>query len=334
LICAPLNSYYKLGSMNPESISNDPQLDASGKLIHLLGLKGLPKTELEHILDVANDLLDSKGNLKKSKALDDMSVANLFFEPSTRTRNTFEIAAKRTSANTINVDLANSATKKNETLMDTMHTLKAMQIDMFVIRHKESGLPHRIASNIDGVAIINAGDGTNAHPTQALLDMLTIRQHKGSFDNLSVAIIGDIRHSRVAHSDIQALSTLGVKDIRLVAPENLQFNGDAPKGVSYFDNLHEGIDGVDVMMTLRLQKERMMSADIPNEQVYFETFGLTDKKLKLAKPDAIVMHPGPVNRGIELDSGVADGPQSVILQQVTNGIAVRMAVMIVLAGKA
>ena len=318
--------------MNPESISNDPQLDASGKLIHLLGLKGLPKSELEHILDVASDLLDSKGNLKKSKALDDMSVANLFFEPSTRTRNTFEIAAKRTSANTINVDLANSATKKNETLMDTMQTLKAMQIDMFVIRHKESGLPHRIASSIDGVAIINAGDGINAHPTQALLDMLTILQHKDSFEDLSVAIIGDIRHSRVAHSDIQALSTLGVKDIRLVAPENLQYKGGLTAGISPLESLEQGIDGVDVVMTLRLQKERMMVADIPNEQAYFDTYGITEEKLKLAKPDAIVMHPGPVNRGIELDSAVADGAQSVILKQVTNGIAVRMAVMEVLAG--
>ena len=334
MICALLNSYYKLGSMNPDSISNDAQLDASGKLIHLLGLKGLPKTELEHILDVADGLLDSQGNLKKSKALDDMSVANLFFEPSTRTRNTFEIAAKRTSANTINVDLANSATKKNETLMDTMQTLKAMQIDMFVIRHKESGLPQRIASNIEGVSIINAGDGTNAHPTQALLDMLTIRQHKGSFEDLSVAIIGDIRHSRVAHSDIQALSTLGVKDIRLVAPQYLQYNGIVTEGISRLDNLQEGIDDVDVVMTLRLQKERMVAADIPNEQSYFETFGLTSEKLQLAKPNAIVMHPGPVNRGIELDSDVADGPQSVILQQVTNGIAIRMAVMVVLAGKA
>ena len=334
MICALLNSYYKLGSMNPDSISNDAQLDASGKLIHLLGLKGLPKTELEHILDVADGLLDSQGNLKKSKALDDMSVANLFFEPSTRTRNTFEIAAKRTSANTINVDLANSATKKNETLMDTMQTLKAMQIDMFVIRHKESGLPQRIASNIEGVSIINAGDGINAHPTQALLDMMTIRQHKGSFEDLSVAIIGDIRHSRVAHSDIQALSTLGVKDIRLVAPQYLQYNGTVTEGVSRLDNLQEGIDDVDVVMTLRLQKERMVAADIPNEQSYFETFGLTSEKLQLAKPNAIVMHPGPVNRGIELDSDVADGPQSVILQQVTNGIAIRMAVMVVLAGKA
>ena len=205
--------------MKPHAISNDAQLSSTGRLIHLLGLDGLPKNQIEKILNVAGDLLDQKFKLQKSKILRDMSVANLFFEPSTRTRNTFEIAAKRTSAKTINVDLANSATKKNETLMDTMHTLKAMQIDMFVIRHQQNGLPHRVAENLEGVSIINAGDGINAHPTQALLDMLTIRQHKKSFDNLSVAIIGDIRHSRVARSDIQAMKTLGTTDIRLIAPE-------------------------------------------------------------------------------------------------------------------
>ena len=182
--------------MKPDTISNDCQLNSSGKLIHLLGLKDLPKKHLENILDKADGLLGDKGNLKKSKTLKNMSVANLFFEPSTRTRNTFEIAAKRSSANTINVDLENSATRKNETLMDTMQTLKAMQIDMFVIRHKKNGLPHHVAANIEGVAIINAGDGINAHPTQALLDMLTIRQYKKSFENLSVAIVGDVRHSQ------------------------------------------------------------------------------------------------------------------------------------------
>ena len=186
--------------MKPHTISNDAQLNSNGRLSHLLGLEGLPKNQIEKILDVADDLIDKKGNLQKTKILRDMSVANLFFEPSTRTRNTFEIAGKRTSAKTINVDLANSATKKNETLMDTMHTLKAMQIDMFVIRHKQNGIPHHVAENIKGVSIINAGDGINAHPTQALLDVLTIRQHKKTFDNLSVAIVGDIRHSRVARS--------------------------------------------------------------------------------------------------------------------------------------
>jgi aspartate carbamoyltransferase catalytic subunit len=317
--------------MKPHAISNGAQLNSDGRLIHLLGLEGLPKNQIEKILSVADDFLDQKFKLQKSKILRDMSVANLFFEPSTRTRNTFEIAAKRTSAKTINVDLANSATKKNETLMDTMHTLKAMQIDMFVIRHQQNGLPHRVAENLEGVSIINAGDGINAHPTQALLDMLTIRQHKKSFDSLSVAIVGDIRHSRVARSDIQAMKTLGTTDIRLIAPDTLHYKEETP-GLERFDNLEEGIEGADVIMSLRLQKERMIAADIPDEQTYFDAFGITTQNLKLAKPDAIVMHPGPVNRGIELSSEVADGPQSVILQQVTNGIAVRMAVMEILAG--
>lgn len=317
--------------MKPHTISNDAQLNSDGRLIHLLGLEGLSKNHIEKILNVADDLLDDKGNLQKSKILRDMSVANLFFEPSTRTRNTFEIAAKRTSAKTINVDLENSATKKNETLMDTMHTLKAMQIDMFVIRHKQNGLPHRVAENIKGVSILNAGDGINAHPTQALLDMLTIRQHKKSFEGLSVAIVGDIRHSRVARSGIQAMKTLGTTDIRLIAPETLHYKEETP-GLERFDSLEQGIEGADVIISLRLQKERMIAADIPDEQTYFQGFGLTSDKLKHAKPDAIIMHPGPVNRGIELSSEVADGPQSVILQQVTNGIAVRMAVMEILAG--
>ena len=317
--------------MKPHTISNDAQLNSDGRLIHLLGLEGLPKSQIEKILSVADDLLDQKFKLQKSKILRDMSVANLFFEPSTRTRNTFEIAAKRTSAKTINVDLANSATKKNETLMDTMQTLKAMQIDMFVIRHQQNGLPHRVAENIEGVSILNAGDGINAHPTQALLDMLTIRQHKKSFDGLSVAIVGDIRHSRVARSGIQAMKTLGTTDIRLIAPETLHYKEETP-GLERFASLKQGIEGADVIMSLRLQKERMIAADIPDEQTYFDGFGLTSENLKLAKPDAIVMHPGPVNRGIELSSEVADGSQSVILQQVTNGIAVRMAVMEILAG--
>ena len=317
--------------MKPHTISNDAQLNSAGRLVHLLGLEGLPKNQIEKILSVADDLLDQKFKLQKSKILRDMSVANLFFEPSTRTRNTFEIAAKRTSAKTINVDLANSATKKNETLMDTMQTLKAMQIDMFVIRHQQNGLPHRVAENIEGVSILNAGDGINAHPTQALLDMLTIRQHKKSFDNLSVAIVGNIRHSRVARSGIQAMKTLGTTDIKLIAPETLHYKEETP-GLERFASLEQGIEGADVIMSLRLQKERMIAADIPDEQTYFDGFGLTSENLKLAKPDAIVMHPGPVNRGIELSSEVADGSQSVILQQVTNGIAVRMAVMEILAG--
>ncbi|CAB9541256.1 Aspartate carbamoyltransferase (EC 2.1.3.2) [uncultured Gammaproteobacteria bacterium] len=316
--------------MKKDLISNDIQLDSAGKLIHLLGLKGLSKNQLTHILDVADNLIDDQGNLKKSKALDDMSVANLFFEPSTRTRNTFEIAAMRSSANVINVDLANSALKKNEDLLDTMHTLQAMQIDMFVVRHKQSGLPHYVAENLNNITILNAGDGVNAHPTQALLDMLTIRQHKQSFENLSVAIVGDIVHSRVAHSNIQALKTLGTTDIRLIAPAGLQYDG---YNAQCIDNIEIGIKDCDVIIVLRLQKERMLEVDIPNEQEYFSNYGLTLERLALAKSDAIVMHPGPINRGIEIDSSVADSNQSVILQQVTNGIAVRMAVMEILAGK-
>ncbi|HIG88877.1 aspartate carbamoyltransferase catalytic subunit [Candidatus Thioglobus sp.] len=319
--------------MKENLISNDVQLDDSGKLIHLLGLEGLSKYHLTHILDRADNLIDPSGHLKKSKALDDMSVANLFFEPSTRTRNTFEIAAMRSSANVINVDLDNSAIKKNEALLDTMHTLKAMQIDMFVIRHKQNGLPHHVAKNIDGVAILNAGDGINAHPTQALLDMLTIRQHKQKFKNLSVAIVGDIIHSRVAHSDIQALKTLGTTDIRLIAPAGLQYGSERCASVECFDNIQTGLKDCDVVMVLRLQKERMLEADIPNEQEYFDGYGLTAKRLALANPNAIVMHPGPINRGVEIDSGIANGKQSVILQQVRNGIAVRMAAMEILAGK-
>ncbi len=319
--------------MKKDLISNDAQLNTKGKLIHLLGLEGLSKDHLTHILDIADGLIDDAGNLKKSKALDDMSVANLFFEPSTRTRNTFEIAGKRTSANIINVDLANSATKKNESLLDTMHTLKAMQIDMFVIRHKQNGLPHYVAENLQDVSILNAGDGINAHPTQALLDMLTIRQHKKKFENLSVAIVGDIVHSRVAHSDIQALKTLGTTDIRLIAPTGLQYNTEQCATVKCFDDIQVGLKDCDVVMVLRLQKERMLEADIPNEQEYFDSYGLTVERLSLAKENAIVMHPGPINRGVEIDSSVADCDQSVILQQVTNGIAVRMAVMEILAGK-
>jgi aspartate carbamoyltransferase catalytic subunit len=317
--------------MKKDPINNHIQLNDSGKLIHLLGLEGLSKTHLLEILDNADKLIDKNGNLKKSKALDDMSVANLFFEPSTRTRNTFEIAAMRSSANVINVDLANSALKKNEALMDTMHTLKAMQIDMFVIRHKQPGLPHHVAQHLNGVAILNAGDGTNSHPTQALLDMLSIRQYKPDFESLSVAIVGDITHSRVAHSNIQALKTLGTTDIRLIAPEGLQHDSARCEAVTCFSDIEIGLKDCDVIIVLRLQKERMIEADIPNEQDYFENYGLTLERLALAKKDAIVMHPGPINRGVEIDSSVADGEQSIILQQVTNGIAVRMAVMQILA---
>ena len=319
--------------MKGNLISNEIQLDKQNRLIHLLGLKGLSKKHLIHILDTAKGLIDSSGKLKKSKALNNMSVANLFFEPSTRTRNTFEIAAKRTSANTINVDIANSATKKDESLLDTMHTLKAMQIDMFIIRHKQNGLPHYVAKNMSDISILNAGDGTNAHPTQAILDMLTISQHKKNFKDLTIAIIGDITHSRVAHSDIQALQTLGASDIRLIAPPNLQEYHYENSNIKCYQNIKAGIKNCDVIIVLRLQKERMLEADIPNQQEYFNQYGLTQERLSSAKKDAIVLHPGPINRGVEISSAVADGTQSVILKQITNGIAVRMAVMQILTNR-
>jgi aspartate carbamoyltransferase catalytic subunit len=250
----------------------------------------------------------------------------LFFEPSTRTRNTFELAARRCGATVINIDIKNSATKKNESLIDTIKTLEAMQIDIFIVRHKLKGLPHRVAKNTKG-SIINAGDGTNEHPTQALLDILTISKYKKNFEVLSIAIIGDIKHSRVAHSDINALLTLGVKDIRLISPYDLDYHNCQSSYITHTNDIDKGVQGVDVIIVLRLQKERMLASDIPNETQYFSHFGLTQQRLSLARPDAIVMHPGPINREVEIASNVADSKQSLILEQVTNGIAIRMAVM-------
>ncbi|SFV68542.1 Aspartate carbamoyltransferase [hydrothermal vent metagenome] len=291
---------------------------------HLLDIKSLNTNQIVEILEKAQQLIDDKGKLKTNLDLKQKTVANLFFEPSTRTRNTFEIAAQKLGARVINVDIKNSATNKGETLLDTMNNLKAMQVDAFVVRHKENNTPHLIAKKVEGVSVLNAGDGTNEHPTQALLDMLTIYQCKKSFKDLTVAIVGDILHSRVAHSDVQALQKLGVKDIRIIAPKNLQtkFNG-----VNTFEDIDKGLNKADVVIMLRLQKERMIEANIPDEKTYFKDFGLNQERLFLAKKDAIIMHPGPINRGVEISSDVADGKQSVILQQVTNGIAVRMAVL-------
>jgi aspartate carbamoyltransferase catalytic subunit len=296
----------------------------NNKLIHLLNLNSLNKEQILDIILTANSLIDYKGNLKKSKALDDRSIANLFFEPSTRTRNTFEIAAKRSSAKVINVDIENSATKKNESVLDTMRTLEAMQIDIFVIRHCQDNMAEFVASNLQNVAVINAGGGVGEHPTQGLLDILTIYRHKPNFADLTITIVGDIKNSRVAHSGIYGLTKLGVKNIRLVAPEALSYKCD--NCVNY-TNTDEAITNADVVMTLRLQKERMLEAQIPDETQYFEHYGITEKRMGLAKQDAILMHPGPINRGIEIENSVADGPNSVILEQVRNGIALRMAVM-------
>lgn len=312
----------------------NPQLNKNGELIHLLSTEGLSRTLLTQILDTAANFVSvSDREVKKVPLLRGKSVFNLFFENSTRTRTTFEIAAKRLSADVINLDIARSSTSKGESLLDTIANLSAMAADIFVVRHSESGAPYLIAQHTaPHVHVINAGDGRHAHPTQGLLDMYTIRHYKGDFSNLCVAVVGDVLHSRVARSDIHALTTLGCAEVRVVGPKTLVPQDMSQMGVKVFNNLEEGIKGCDVVIMLRLQNERMNGALLPSSQEYFKGFGLTPQKLALAKPDAIVMHPGPINRGVEIDSAVVDGPQSVILPQVTFGIAVRMAVMSIVAG--
>jgi aspartate carbamoyltransferase catalytic subunit len=312
----------------------NPQLNRHGELIHLLSIEGLPKAVLTQILDTAGTFLAvNEREVKKVPLLRGKSVFNLFFENSTRTRTTFEIAAKRLSADVINLDIARSSTAKGESLLDTIANLSAMHADMFVVRHAESGAPYLIAQHVaPHVHVVNAGDGRHAHPTQALLDMYTIRHYKRDFTQLTVAIVGDIVHSRVARSDIHALATLGVPEIRVVGPKTLVPGDMAAMGVRVCNDLAEGLNGADVVIMLRLQNERMNGALLPSAGEYYKRFGLTPEKLALAKPDAIVMHPGPINRGVEIDSSVVDGSHSVILPQVTFGIAVRMAVMSTIAG--
>jgi aspartate carbamoyltransferase catalytic subunit len=318
--------------------SINPQLNKHGELQHLLTIEGLPRDIITRILDTAapfTELVHQEE--KKLPLLRGKSVFNLFFENSTRTRTTFEIAAKRLSADVINLNINTSSTAKGETLLDTVDNLAAMQADMFVVRHATSGAPFLIAQHLaatsqNHIRVVNAGDGRHAHPTQGLLDMYTIRHYKKDFTNLTVAIVGDILHSRVARSQIHALSTLGVPEIRAIAPKTLLPTAAERMGVKVFHDMNEGLKGVDVVMMLRLQNERMQGALLPSPQEYFKSYGLTPEKLALAKPDAIVMHPGPMNRGVEIDSAVADGGQAVILPQVTFGIAVRMAVMSMLAG--
>ncbi|MCB1935076.1 MAG: aspartate carbamoyltransferase catalytic subunit [Nitrosomonas sp.] len=315
-------------------INRNPQLDKNRVLQHLLTTEGLPAPILQQILDTAETFMGvTERDVKKVPLLRGKSVFNLFFEPSTRTRTTFEIAAKRLSADVINLNIAVSAQSKGETLLDTVDNLSAMHADMFVVRHSQSGAAHLIAKHVQpGIHVINAGDGRHAHPTQALLDMFTIRRYKREFHNLRVAIIGDILHSRVARSQIHALTTLGVPEVRVIAPKTLLPSHVERLGVHVFHDMRNGLRDVDVLMMLRLQKERMQGAYLPSSEEYFKYYGLTPEKLRLARPDAIVMHPGPMNRGVEIDSEVADGGQSVILPQVTYGIAVRMAVMAILAG--
>ncbi|OZG75143.1 aspartate carbamoyltransferase [Hahella sp. CCB-MM4] len=315
----------------PELDEHSPvlQLNRFDHLRHFLSIDGLSRQHLTDILDTAETFIEvGTRSIKKVPLLRGKTVANLFFEASTRTRTTFELAAKRLSADVLNINISTSATSKGESLSDMLQNLEAMAVDMFVVRHAQSGAPHFIAESVTPrVSVINAGDGRHAHPTQAMLDMLTIRQHKGQFKGLTVAIVGDILHSRVARSQIRALNVLGAKEVRVIAPDTLLPVDVESFGVTVFNDMAQGLDGVDVVIMLRLQKERMEGALLPSESEFFRLYGLSEKKLKLAKPDAIVMHPGPINRGVEIDSAVADGPQSVILNEVTNGIAVRMAVL-------
>jgi len=310
------------------------QLDGEGRLRHFLTTDGLDRRILTEILDHAESFaVVGDRPVKKVPLLRGKTIVNLFFEASTRTRTTFEIAAKRLSADVQNLSVNLSSTTKGETLRDTLRTLEAMHCDMFIIRHASSGAAHFIARQVSPhVSVINGGDGRNAHPTQALLDMFTIRQYKPDFASLKVAIVGDVTHSRVARSDIHALKTLGVKEIRVVGPKTLIPAGIETLGVQVFNNMEAGLKEVDVVIMLRLQRERMRSALLPSEQEYFRCYGLTEERLKLAGEEVMVMHPGPINRGIEIDSRVADGERSVILQQVSNGIAIRMAVMAMIAG--
>ncbi|MFN7643283.1 MAG: aspartate carbamoyltransferase catalytic subunit [Burkholderiales bacterium] len=311
-----------------------PQLNQHGELRHLLTIEGLPRDIVTHVLDTASSFLGvSDRQVKKVPLLRGKSVFNLFFENSTRTRTTFEIAATRLSADVVNLDVRTSSASKGESLLDTIDNLAAMHADMFVVRHAQSGAPYMIAQHVGpGLHVINAGDGRHAHPTQGLLDMYTIRHFKKDFTNLTVAVVGDVLHSRVARSDIHALTTLGVPEVRVIAPLTLLPPGLEQMGVRTFTDMRAGLKDVDVVIMLRLQNERMRGALLPSAQEYFKHYGLTAEKLALAKPDAIVMHPGPMNRGVEIESAVADGVQSVILEQVTFGIAVRMAVMSILAG--
>jgi aspartate carbamoyltransferase catalytic subunit len=319
-------------------MSANHQLNAEGKLVHLLTLEGLPADVITGILDTADPFVSiGEREVKKVPLLRGKAIFNLFFENSTRTRTTFEIAAKRLSADVINLNIGASSTTKGETLLDTIDNLCAMNADMFVVRHAQSGAPHLIASHLratrrDHVHVVNAGDGRHAHPSQGLLDLYTIRHYKRDFHNLAVAVVGDVLHSRVARSLIHGLTTLGTPDVRVIGPATLLPPFVTSLGVRAFHDMRAGLADCDVVVMLRLQNERMKGALLPSSGEYFKHYGLTAEKLALAKPDAIVMHPGPMNRGVEIDSAVADGERSVILPQVTFGIAVRMAVMSTIAG--
>lgn len=293
---------------------------------HLLGIKGLSPSDIETLLDRADAAVSlSRQPEKKRTVLRGRTQINLFFEASTRTQSSFELAGKRLGADVMNMSVASSSTKKGETLLDTATTLNAMRPDILVIRHSSAGAAALLAQKV-GCSVVNAGDGAHEHPTQALLDALTIRRKKGRIAGLTVAICGDILHSRVARSNIILLNALGAR-VRVVAPSTLMPSGIAQMSVEPFTSMEEGLKDVDVVMMLRLQRERMSGSYVPSVREYFRFYGLDAERLKLAKEDALVMHPGPMNRGVEIASEVADGPQSVIQEQVEMGVAVRMAVL-------
>jgi len=312
-----------------ENVAN-LQLNADGSLHHLLTLKGLDKGMLTEILDDAQRFVTQPGEpTARSNSLAGRTVANLFFEPSTRTRASFDLAGKRLGADVLNLDVNTSSRKKGESILDTIYTLQAMQADVMVVRDASSGVPAYIARHVnDHVCILNAGEAEVSHPTQGLLDLLTIRQRKQNFENLTVTIVGDIMHSRVARSAAEGLHTLGVGELRLVSPPALAPTPEEMPFAKLMDNLDDGMKDADVVMALRIQRERIGSLDgIPGIDEYFANYGISTERMKNAKPDAIIMHPGPMNRGIEIESSLADSEASVITQQVANGVAVRMAVL-------
>ena len=311
------------------------QVDAQGRLRHFLTLEGLPRTVLVRLLDLAQNFDDRRGDLSLRSTLAGKTVCTLFFEPSTRTRSSFQIAAQRLGADVLNFDASTSSTSKGETARDTMKNLEAMGVHGFVVRHREDGAVAALAGEArPGTALVNAGDGRIAHPTQGLLDMLTLRQAKGTdFSQLKVAIVGDVKHSRVARTDLHALRTLGAGEIRVCGPKTL-LPDDATTlaGCTVTQDFDAALEGVDAVMMLRLQRERMEEGLVGSLADYHGAYGLTARRLQRAAPDAVVLHPGPMNRGVEIDDDVADGPQSLILRQVANGVAARMAVLEVLLG--
>ena len=307
----------------------------SARLRHLISLEHLDAETLTRLLDRAESLRESCAHgTRKLDLLTGRTVLNLFFEPSTRTRTSFELAARRLGADVVNFDLGNSSTSKGETLLDTLHTLEAMHLDALVVRHRESGTPEYLVRHAaSGVAVINAGDGNHAHPTQGLLDALTVRQHRRDLHTLTVTICGDVLHSRVARSDVHAFGALGVREIRLCGPAALLPAPAEFRGCRVMEDFDAAIAGADVAIMLRLQKERMAATQLPDEAAYFTRYGLDAARLKRAAPDCMVMHPGPINRGIEIASDVADGAHSRILEQVANGVFVRMAVLAEVLGR-